>query len=213
MQVIRRVPVLVSWGLATFSELRAEVGSVRPPLSRREATHIGMLALTAVNSWSILLRTYYLASMTGAWLSDGSRAANSVNVHKVDEAITFAVHWARPHLAGQPGPWTYRDEPSWADGGIVAALLSAAGASTAGGFAAAVSLGTSSREELATYRNFVAHANRHTARKMRNLALSLSVDRTLPVIEIPLQWRRHRPQSIFADWIDDLWTMASLFPR
>jgi hypothetical protein len=76
MQVIRRVPVLVSWGLATFSELRAEVGSVRPPLSRREATHIGMLALTAVNSWSILLRTYYLASMTGAWLSDGSRAAN-----------------------------------------------------------------------------------------------------------------------------------------
>jgi hypothetical protein len=209
---IRRIPLLRAWGLSKFEEYRAGLDGLRPPLTTRQADRLSMIAVHAANSWAVLLRSYYLASMTGAVLADGSRATNSVSIGSVEDAITFAVHATRPRLASRSGPWTNRDEPDWTNGGAVAALLVGAGSSTAVGFAAAVSLGTASREELATYRNFVAHSNRDTALKVRNIGATHGVGRSGQPLEIPLQRELHRPQSIVADWLDDLWAMISMMP-
>lgn len=211
--MIRSLPHLRAWGLIALTEFRLRVDDVGRPLSVAGRKEIGNIALGAANTWNVLLRNYYLASLTAARREDGTRATHALSVTTVDDAITWAVHRKRPGRSSQSGPWTQRDEPDWSNGGWVAAALIAAGASTGNEIAGAVSLGSSSRQELQTYRNFFAHMNRDTASKVRRIGVDKGVDAKIEPAEIPLQRARGRSQSILADWIDDLWTMTSLFPK
>lgn len=206
---IRRLRV---WALSTLALRRQEILHLHPPLSGDERRVVALAALGAASSWAVFLRSYYLSAMTGGVCAGGHHVGNGVGVVDLGEAITFAVHATKPSKVGLAGPWSHRDEPDWTDPGIVARLLAQASATIAPEVGAAVSIGSSARQDLATFRNYVAHQNRDTALKVRALGVQYRVSSGLAPIEIPLQAARHRPQSLLADWLDDLWAIVSFMP-
>lgn len=137
---------------------------------------------------------------------------SAIPLNSYDDAITFAIHSNRPRLQSKRGPWTHRDEPDWHDPASVSKALNAAGCSNAAGFYAAVSLGTASRTEVLTVRNYVAHRGRNTALKVRTLCPDKAKMHTIDPMAVPLERGPGRPQPLLFDWIDDLSTMVSLVP-
>ncbi len=203
---------LQSWALLRFEELHQLASPLSLPLSKRDQERLGHVAIEATNTWAALMRSYWLCAASPGWRQDGSRVRLSTPLGSHDRAMTFAVHRFRPSLRGQSGPWSPRDEPDWLDPATVSTLLHDSGADIEGGFQAAVSLGGTARQDLLTYRNFVAHRNRATALKVRRLCPDLTRAGSIDPLEIGLQHGRGRPQGLVLDWLDDLRTMCALLP-
>lgn len=203
---------LRAWGIRSMTAARVSVETLRAPLTDRDRAVCALAAVAASNAWRNLLRAYFVCAVNGGRLRGGQRTTTTIVCPNFEDALTFAVHEMRPNHIGRSGPWTHREEPDWSDPGLVASLLVAAGCSIAGDFTTAVSVGSSARQDLATYRNFIAHRNRETALKVRRLGAENGLNDLIPPIDIPLQAARQRPQTLLVDWLDDLWTIVTFLP-
>ena len=169
------------------------------------------VSIEATNCWRNFLRSYFLSSaLTGFTTSNTSVAADH-SLSTETDAMTLAIRTLRPGLATKNPPWDYHQEPDWLSSGNVARLLADLACSHSSDFNSAISLGGSSRQELTIFRNFMAHRNEDTARKMRNLAQTLLVRGDIDPSLIPLQQKRGR-DTILTEWIAELEIIISLVP-
>ncbi len=171
------------------------------------------VAIEAANAWSALLRTYYLASATGAWLENGNRVTGPNTSGSVAEVLTRAVHHQRPSLTTKSGPWKPWQEPNWVDPNTVNTLLHVEQLSNAQGFLAAMGPAKGSNERLQTFRNFVAHRGRKSALKVRDLARQAGLLVSGDPLELLFHRAPKRPVSVFTEWIIELRSVVELLPR
>jgi hypothetical protein len=199
-----------SWMLTYLFEVRLAVPVASGTQSPEQTRQLTFLAVDLHNACRTFLRAYYVASVTGAWLSTGQRATSRLEARSEVDAINFAV--AAKGVEGS-GPWRMRDEPAWHDIGMFLRILNLADCSTAPGTNAAWSIGTNALEHLTITRNYFAHRNRETAVKVRNLNSTTYKAGALDSPEELLIARgRNRPQLIVEDWLDDLQTVIELMP-
>jgi hypothetical protein len=209
----RSLARLVEWADGKFAQFEFAAGQVVRPLGRADVDRVRYITLEAANTWASFLRTYYLASATGAWLGDGSRVTGHGRTMRVDRALTSAVHTIDPSLSARTGPWTHRDEPNWLDPGIVLKLLIAHGLSNAAGFRNALGAGTGAHQRLLTFRNFVAHRGRRSALAVRDMTRKLGVRANSDPIELPFYRAPRRPVPLFTEWLVELRAIIQLSPN
>lgn len=213
MNGARSLARVVRWAELRYGDFEQSADRLAPPFGRAEHDCVRYLAIEAANTWAVFLRTYYLASATGAWMKDGSRVSGAGRTARVEAALTDAVHFVNPKLATRSGPWAHSEEPNWLDPAIVGRLLAAHELSNATGFNLALGAGTRANERLLTFRNFVAHRDRRTALKVRDLARHSGIRASGDPMELPFHRLPKRPVSAFTDWIAELRAIIELCPN
>ena len=198
-----------SWILSYLQEARPTIAALSEVQGPERLDRLTFLTLDLHNACRTFLRAYYVASVTGAWLSSGQRVTSRVEVRRESDAINFAVA-----VKGRKGtgPWRMRDEPAWHDVDMFINIMNQAGCSTAPGANAAWSIDTSALEHLTVVRNFLAHGNRETAVRVRSLSATYKVSPSVRPEELLLSRGRNRPQTIIEDWRDDLQAVIELMP-
>jgi hypothetical protein len=161
------------------------------------------------NTCANFLRSYYLSSTTGAWLTTGQRVTSQGFTSQHD-ALTFAMHTTgRSHGSG---PWRRRDEPAWHDTTMFIRLVNAAKCSNAAGVNAAWSIGTGALADLTRARHFFAHRNEETAARLRSIGVTARLGRLSDPADVLVSVPPGRPQVLLEDWFDDLHTVFMLMP-
>ena len=195
--------------LAYLEEIRSAYAAVSVAQGSSRLDGLTFLTIDLHNTCRSFLRAYYVASVTGAWLSSGQKATSPLGLRREIDAIDFAV--TAKGLKGS-GPWRMRDEPAWHDVDMFLRIMNMAGCSTAPGTNAAWSIGTSALEHLTAARNFFAHRNRETALRVRSLRSAYKISQLDRPEDLLLSRARDRPQTIIEDWLDDLATVIELMP-
>jgi hypothetical protein len=126
------------------------------------------------------------------------------------DAITIAVHAIDSRKRNRGGPWSTRDEPTWHDASDFRKSIQAVNASNASTVVAALSLAPDSVRDLTTFRNFFAHRGRETARKAQNIARRRQIQYDRHPTQILNDFAVGRPQTVLADFVDDLDAVISL---
>jgi hypothetical protein len=199
-----------SWVL--LSSLQQVSQALHPPLiasDRIVATH---LLIEVANTWHVFMRRYYLASAVGGYLVSGARVSGGV-AGSIEGALDSAVLFFRPHLSKSGAEWGHREEPDWLDPVVVSRALANLSLSNSPGFSAAMSAGSGVHERVLTCRNFVGHRNRRTALKVRGIARGAGILSNADPVELPHLPAPGRPQSLLADWIDELMAIIELVPQ
>lgn len=194
----------------------ANMHLIAEPLSRTPSAEedrlTAWLVIEALNLWAEFVRAYYLSGAIGARTESGSWMTYiSVALPTTEAAIKHAVIVARGKPPKQPRVLR-RDEPAWHDKGLLLRLLKSTGASNLAQVQAALSVPSSFRDCLPTMRNFYAHRCGDTYQKAANVAVKLGL-RALPTLrptEIMCAALPKRPQNLFADWLDEMWTVVEL---
>lgn len=145
-------------------------------------------------------------------MASGGRVTTKTAIRGHRSALTFSVKTERPRKTGN-GPWKHRDEPTWHDPNVIIRILGKAGCSNAKGVNNALSIGSKAIEHLTTTRNFLAHRNETTAVKVRRLGNHYGVGTRGDPLAVVCAFGDGRPQRIVEDWLDDIYTIFSLFPR
>ena len=164
------------------------------------------------NAIATFLRCYCLSSLSGAYTANGRRVKATPPIHGHRSALTFAIRTERPRTTGT-GPWKHRDEPTWHDPNVIVRVLNSAHSSNASEVSSALSIGSEAIDHLTTTRNFLAHRNESTALKLRRLAPYYGIRAPEDPLAVLFAFRRGRPQRVVEDWMDDIFTIFSLFPR
>ena len=211
MKSKQSLPFLTSWMLRQVEECRRSLEKV-PPTPRPRAAEISFLVIDIHNAVATFMRSYCLSSLTGAYMEDGTRVIGGTVIGGHRSALTFAVRTERPRYTGV-GPWEHREEPTWHDPNVIVRILNTAGCSNAIGVNAALSIGSRAIEHLTTARNFLAHRNETTARKLRGLSVAYGLAQPRDPLSVVFGVGHGRPQRIFEDWLDDIYTIVSLLPR
>ncbi len=210
---MKRKPALIEvqrWVVGRLVRLRplaAHAATLQRPERQRLLT---FLALDMHNTCATFLRSYYLSSATGAWLTNGQRVT-SQGFTSQRAALTFAMHEIRPSRQGD-GPWSRREEPAWHDTDLFVRLVNAAGCSNAAGVNEAWSIGTSALADLTRARHFFAHRNKETAERLRSVGATYRLGRVDDPDDVLVSTAPGRPQSLIEDWFDDLHTVFTLMP-
>ena len=204
---------LVRWATCRFVEFEGVADSLVPPFDVNNRHVVRYITLEASNTWASLLRTYYLASATGARLENGDRVTGPSISRDIAKALTRSVHVISPALHARQGPWAHHQEPNWLDPIIVHRLMQAEQLSNAQGFFTALGAGTGANQHLLTFRNFVAHRGRVTALKVRNRVRSSGLMCAADPIELPFYRAPKRPISIFTTWIVEMRSIVELLPK
>lgn len=212
MNRARSLPYLVRWAARRFREFEYLADQLSPPFSSEESNRVRYIALEASNTWALLMRNYYLASATGAWLADGTRVHGPGIKRRVGRALTASVHVVNNRLRDRNGPWTHREEPNWVDPRIIRRLFSEHGLSNAAGFTRALARGTGASRRLITFRNFVAHRSRESAVRVRLMIRRLGIISAADPIELPFYRLPRRPVTAVTDWLIELRDIVELLP-
>ena len=206
------LPTLERWARQRVHRLRRQVNGLRSPSNSGNRPLVAWSIIELHASWATFCRLYFLSSASQARTRTGRVTSSLTGLYQIDP-LTFAVHQERRHLRHSNGPWSSRDEPTWHDVNVFLRLLAKAGCSNALDVATAISLGSSTLQDLTTYRNFAAHKNVDTALKVRRMQFSsYSIPRQIDPLDFPLVVAVGRSQSIVEDWLDDVDTIVSLLP-
>lgn len=161
--------------------------------------------IDALNTWSSFLRAYFLSGMISAKRLGSARISVSSPEPLESRALGRAILFIRPKAKPKAdGSWDRRDEPPWHDTTILLSLLRQMKFSNESEIAAALSSGTRVFNDLPVFRNFYAHRNRLTRMAACNLAPHYGIPADRSPTEILLSLPLRRPQTLFADWLDDL---------
>ena len=212
MKTVKSLPRLTRWMLREVEEGRHDLKDVTMPSRLPKASEISFSLIDIHNAMATFMRSYCLSSLAGAYMTDGSRVQASLAIRGHRSALTFAMRTERPKKTGN-GPWKRREEPAWHDPRVIVRVLNGAGCSNAGGVNAALSIGSKAIAHLTTTRNFLAHRNEGTAWKLRRLGSFYGLSLPSDPLGVVFGIGHGRPQRVVDDWLDDLHTIVSLFPR
>lgn len=185
--------------------LKSVVHSLMLPIDASGDRLITCVALETLNLWSSFARAFYISSVLGAKDCYGQRInIASGRMRSTASAINHAVITLKPFKQGTGPPWARRDEPTWHAPQTLLILLQGLAASNLRSVQIAFSYPTNLFDMLPTFRNFFAHRNEETARKVTSKARSLALSTQLSASEVLCTRLPGRPQHIISDWLDDL---------
>lgn len=190
--------------------MRNLVDHVSSPLDEEEKRAIAFATIEALNMWGMFARAFFLSCALGARDPNGARIVTNAPIANYDDAITFAVHAAKPQLRAKKGPWTHWDEPTWHDTHIFLSLMTQLSPNNLGSITGAMGYPTTVFRDLPTCRNFFAHRCEATAVKVSRVARRNGINPSLRPMDVLSSRLAQRPQNVLADWIDDLRTIIEL---
>ena len=213
MKTRRSLPQLTHWILRHALHRRRDVARLVWAPSAPLVSGIAFPLIDFHNTLATFLRVYCLSSLSGAYTADGRRVQATPAIRGHRSALAFAIHTAgRPKKSGHR-TLQHRHEPTWHDPNAIIRILRAANCSNADGVSGALSIGSRAIDHLTTTRNFLAHRNERTALKLRRLAPYYGIRAPRDPVAVLFASGYGRPQRIVEDWIDDIFTIFSLFPR
>ena len=171
MTIHRSLPRLRARMLRHMQERQACLAHLRTLGRPVTARDLAFLVIDTHNLLGLFMRNYCLASLAGAYTDAGHRITNTQAIRGYEGAMTFAVTIGRPRSAKKGPPWTHRDEPTWHAPEAIVKVLVGAGCSNAPGVTNTLSPLPTAIVHWTTARNFLAHRNADTARKMRALGV------------------------------------------
>lgn len=192
--------------------LRAFVEACQIPVSSEEDRVISYVTIEGVNLWASFVREYYVSCALGARCMAGARVTIAVGgIRNSGDAITFAIRY---FMSGKKGPpWQRRDEPVWYRPNTLLQLMQALGTSNMAQVRAGFGYQTPAFTHMPTFRNFFAHRNEETARKVATIASYYGLSSAMRPSGILRSRSWGRPQSVLADWLDDIRQVVGLLCR
>ena len=211
MRSVVRLKRLRNAGSRRAYSLRTLVDSLKLPPSTEQERVIAYATIEAHNLWASFARAYYLSCVLKARRVSGPNITiTQTGLRTVTDGIQHAVRLLKPWVKSGP-PFTRRDEPAWHELSTLLKLLASIGASNLSQVQSALSYPTTVFTVLPTVRNFFAHRNDKTARKVANAARSsLGLSAKLKPASVVCSVLPGRPQNVLADWLDDLRAVMAL---
>jgi hypothetical protein len=183
--------------------LREKVNGLTPTSSVFNDEQIAFVVIEAMNLWASFARAYYLSWFLGPITMTGHRVICSNHFRMFEDALVFAIRRLRWRNYGGVRP-SRRDEPAWHESRTLLTLATDIGVSNLNEVQAAFSLGATYLSNLPVVRNFYAHRNDETFRKVREKAILLGLGRNLRPCEFVSTPLPSRPQNLICDWLDEI---------
>ena len=179
---------------------------------RESGTAYSVLELHSL--WYSFSRALFLSAALGARDGTGNRVQVTAipRPHTVEEALTPAIR-LRPTYRTKSPPWNWRDEPRWSDPNELLKSLRAIGASNENRVSAGLSTATTVFAGLGPFRNFVAHRNADTNKRLEPVTRAYLIPSMRPteaLLSAATVQGNLRPQSLLLDWIDEVVTIIEL---
>jgi hypothetical protein len=184
-------------------KLHSKVNHLTPTTSILDDEQIAFVVIEAMNVWASFVRAYYLSWFMHPRTITGQRIACSHHFGLFQDALIFAIRRLRSRGYSGVRP-SRRDEPTWHDPTTLLTLAVEIGVSNLSQVQAAFSLGATYPANLPTVRNFYAHRNDETFRKVRDRAILLGLGRNLRPCEFVCTAQPSRPQNLISDWLDEI---------
>ena len=157
------------------------------------------------NWWSSFCRTYFLSVSTGTKI--GRRTTTTVPALKTHaDALLAAVAYVNRGKPWFKCPATVsrREEPTWYDAPTLAGLVGALQCTEQNTAQGALGFIARTAVDLTIIRNFYAHRNDDTARKVQPIARRYLLPASTHPTHLLLARAPRRPQRILSDWLDDI---------
>ena len=212
MKTRKELPLLTNWIFRYVDDHRRQLAALFASQSPLVAAEISFPLIDMHNAIATFLRAYTLSSLSGAYKADGTRVTAKQQMQGHRSALTFAVRTIRPRMKGN-GPWQPWDEPTWHDTRVIIKVLNSAGCSNAMGVNSALSINSRALQDLTVARNFLAHRNESTARKLRGLGSHYGVGMPNDPLTVLFAAPHGTSRRVVEEWLDDISTIFSLFPR
>lgn len=173
--------------------------------------HVSYVIIEALSAWSAFMREYYLSC---AWLKAKTLRGNfarptGITFTSERDAILFAISKLKPPTvlarATAAANISSRDEPTWHDTATIIKLDGALAFTHSGQISYAISYPTSFFRDAPPIRNFFAHRNLSTAKKVDNLARAAPYSHNMVAPhEFVGTCLPYRTQALVAEWMEDL---------
>ncbi|MBE0564913.1 MAG: hypothetical protein IH621_03080 [Krumholzibacteria bacterium] len=187
--------------------LREHVRGLALPIGAPEDRIIAYTAIEALNLWSEFVRSYYLSCCLGCRCRSGTPVTVGHGFTTIEAAIGFAVTTIKSSRKSS-GPWTRRDEPDWKVPHTLLKMLEEIDASNLDMARTALSYQTRVFKDLPTVRNFFAHRQEDTAKKVVAVAHSNGMSSRRRPAELMCTRLPNHPQNLLAGWLDDIRIVA-----
>lgn len=202
MRVVGDLAKLIDSAQHRWYRLRVLAEGCSVPVGQGGDRLAAFLVIETFNLWASFARSLFLSSCMSAKTTSGHRVVLSAHSFATaEDALRFAIREIRGRNPSQP---ERRDEPAWYKTRHIARLFSDTGASNLGQIQAAVSYQTAFFDEVPTVRNFFAHRNEETASRVQQIARNQRISPRLRPSEVVSSVAPGRPQTLLADWLDDL---------
>jgi hypothetical protein len=182
--------------------LRQKVMNLTPVTSFSHDESISYVVIESNNLWASFVRAYYLSWFMRPKTIGGQRVRCGRHFASFQDALLFAIRRRAPRY-GDLRP-SRRNEPSWHDPNNLLLLASAVGVSNFSQISSALSFGATYSANLPTVRNFYAHRNDDTFRKVQSKAVLLGLGSNLRPCEFVCAALPSRPQNLLCDWLDEI---------
>jgi hypothetical protein len=152
------------------------------------------------------IREFTMSTLRKARTAQGHRISVNGTFCQEGEISAFMLSIVQTYVynqMGNPASVDRKKEPKIRDPRDTEKILLACNASNINSLQNALSLNTTLFSDLATLRNFYAHRNIDTSRKVRNRARSLGLFNLPHPDGFAIHLLPNRPVSIFDDWLDD----------
>lgn len=152
------------------------------------------------------LRVLTISTLSGARTATGKRIKLTKKFTHEEEVGAFVLSvlsvkaYERLKYPTRIGK---RDEPVVRDPRETAKVFAAVGATNLGSLENALALNTTLFTDLGTIRNFYAHRNQDTWRKVRTKGQAMGIFRAVHANDIVTASVPGRSVSVFQDWLDD----------
>jgi len=142
-------------------------------------------------------------------ITTGNRIACTQHFVSFQDALIFAIRLLkyRGYRGGRP---SRRDEPTWYIPANLISLATSIGVSNESQISSALSFGATYPTGLPIVRNFYAHRNDETFRRVQNHAAVLGLGAALRPCELVCTALPSRPQNLLSDWLDEIRLTAEL---
>jgi hypothetical protein len=178
--------------------------SGRPPEDRNFVIAACVIELDNLSMSAV--RQFTVSSLTRARTVLGHRVTVNRTFGSEEEISAYllsvlnSVAYAR---AGSPSAVKFDKEPKVRDPKDTEKVLISCGATNLPSLQNALALNVGLFRDVATIRNFYAHRNRDTFRKVRAKALNMGVATVKHTDELVQAHALGRPVSVFQDWLSD----------
>ena len=183
--------------------LREKVNRLTLGSSFSHDENIAYVVIESVNLWASFSRAYYLSWFMKPKTMTGGRIRCVRHFGFFEDALLFAIRHLRSPGYKRLHP-SRRDEPAWHDPSNLLSLAAAVEVSNFAQISAALSFGATYVSNLPTVRNFYAHRNDETFRKVQSKAALLGLGTNLRPCEFVCASLPSRPQNLISDWLDEM---------
>ena len=200
-----------------LKQLARGVNAMNDPETGRCCSYI---VIEAMNCWVLFSRSLIVSSALGATTRSTGRVASLYGRRStVDYVIVQAALAENPRLgvSGLPARIDRRLEPVWHEPAVIIRLATALQLSNGSTITQALSVGATFMRDLPPVRNYFAHKNQDTAERVRRIGRQYGVSayaggsgRMKKPGDVIMSSAPGRPQSLLADWLDELDTTADL---